>query len=83
MIIQNRKMSGPLIVCYSCNRELGHICQIVQEEKAKKLGDTVINEMLQENLLGDKIYEIYQDFELAGCCRVSMTNIDFSSQIYG
>lgn len=80
-------MSGPLIVCTTCARELHVPDLILADIRAKGLADQTINDLLasdQQQLLGNKVFEMMEDLKLIDCCRACLTqHRDLSPLIYG
>ena len=79
-------MSGPLIYCTSCTRELTKARIIINSLKEKQLSSEEINILLatdQDKLLNNAIAQVYEDLKLNLCCRMSMSNVDFTPDIYG
>lgn len=79
-------MSGPLIYCTSCTRELTKARIIVNSLKEEKLSSEEVNVLLasdQDKLLNNSVAKVYEDLKLNLCCRMCMSNVDYTPDIYG
>lgn len=77
---------GPLMVCFNCGNSLYIESLILIAMKLEYLKDkniTEINSDEHNNLLGTKVFEMFERYKLRQCCRNDIcTYNDFSQLVY-
>lgn len=68
---------GPLCFCSNCGSQLSNEWKEFNEKKERKLKDADLNELSrfsEEELLGQTVYEYFEERDLPLCCRVELSS---------